>query len=423
MGGAAGHMAHLHEDLGLTFNELITIIGTVASANVEVTEKVDGQNLFLTVNEFGEIRTARNATDIRKGGMTPEEYTEKWQGHPAEKAFMRGFKAVKSVIDSLPIDQKIDIFDAGNSYVNMEIMYYNPETGANSNIINYNACYIVMHALVSDDPNSDQQFETLAKLINAKQTQIDDQVWSIYGPQIIELNDIASGEAHNAAIQRIQAIAKPVGLDGTIESLCKIYYKDLMTSDGVPENVCDEIIKLVFKDPDAQSLRDIKKMAPDISAKISKYSTKVNSKKVIAAVLRPLENIINDFAIEVLRGIRSFFAVDHDQVVTDMRQELESSIIRLRELAAEGDENMGAMVDRQLAKLGNIENLASSLEGIVFRYKGKIYKMTGAFAMANQIIGRARRAPKKEEISEAQIRKLVRQSINRTYLTMLPKFR
>ena len=71
MGGAAGHMAHLHEDLSLTFNELISIIDTVASADIEVTEKVDGQNLFLTVNELGEIRTARNPTDIRRGGMTP----------------------------------------------------------------------------------------------------------------------------------------------------------------------------------------------------------------------------------------------------------------------------------------------------------------------------------------------------------------
>jgi hypothetical protein len=196
-----------------------------------------------------------------------------------------------------------------------------------------------------------------------------------------------------------------------------------MISDGIPENICDEIIKLVFKEPNALSLREIKKMSPGIARQISKYSTKVNSKKVISAVLRPLENIINDFAIEVLRGLRSFFAVDHDQAVSDMKQELETSIIRLRELAAEGDENMGAMVDRQLAKLGNVENLASSLEGIVFRHNGKVYKMTGAFAMANQIIGRARRAPKKETITEAAIRKMVRQSINRTYLAMLPRFK
>ena len=56
---------------------------------------------------------------------------------------------------------------------------------------------------------------------------------------------------------------------------------------------------------------------------------------------------------------------------------------------------MGTFVDAQLAKLGDVENLASSMEGVVFEYppgSDKIYKLTGAFAMANQIIGRARRS-------------------------------
>jgi cytidyltransferase-like protein len=61
---------------------------------------------------------------------------------------------------------------------------------------------------------------------------------------------------------------------------------------------------------------------------------------------------------------------------------------------------MGELIDVQLAKLGDIENLASSMEGVVFEYppgSDKIYKLTGAFAMANQIIGRARRSGMTEE--------------------------
>jgi len=64
---------------------------------------------------------------------------------------------------------------------------------------------------------------------------------------------------------------------------------------------------------------------------------------------------------------------------------------------------MGELVDQQLAKLGDIENLASSMEGVVFEYppgSDKIYKLTGAFAMANQIIGRARRSGMEEDLDE-----------------------
>ena len=50
MGALGGHMAHLHESLEITFDELATIMDNVANADVTATEKVDGQNLFLTLH-------------------------------------------------------------------------------------------------------------------------------------------------------------------------------------------------------------------------------------------------------------------------------------------------------------------------------------------------------------------------------------
>mgnify|MGYP003112733482 FL=1 len=409
MGGAAGHMAHLHEDLDLTFNELVSILNQVASADIEVVEKVDGQNLFLTVNSLGEIRTARNPTDIKKGGMTTSDYAAKWKGHPAEDAFMKGFRAIGAAINSLNQEDVIDIFDGGKSYVNMEIMY-----PGNPNIIIYGASYVVLHNLISiDGGETSESFERLRSALDSAQVEIDGEAWSVYGPQVIPLNNIADGKAHQAVVSKIQKLAEPVGMDGTIKSLCKIYYKNLMLSEDIPANACDEIIRNVFKEPGGLELRDIKKeygKTKEMSKKISKYCTKVNAKKVIGVVLRPLENIINDFAIEVLRGIKSFFVVDHDAAVQSIREELEESISYLESLAESGDEKMGKLVDRQLAKLGNIENVASSLEGVVFEKGGKIYKITGAFAMANQIIGRARRAkPRAESVNEGIVSITLRQ--------------
>ena len=132
-----------------------------------------------------------------------------------------------------------------------------------------------------------------------------------------------------------------------------------------------------------------------------------DSRKYISNVLRPLSDIISDFAIEVLRGVKSYFVSDNDREVARMRDELTKSIAYLKSLQATGDEKMGELVDQQLAKLGDIENLASSMEGIVFEYppgSDKIYKLTGAFAMSNQIIGRARRSGMtEEEILELEI--------------------
>ena len=143
MGGVAGHMAHLSEDTDLTFNEIVGILGKVANAEIDnATEKVDGQNLFLTVDESGEIRTARNSGDVKKGGMTTDEYISKWTGHPAENAFTNGFKAVSAALRKLSPEDLQAVFANGQRYVNMEIMY-----PSNPNIILYSAPNIVLHGL------------------------------------------------------------------------------------------------------------------------------------------------------------------------------------------------------------------------------------------------------------------------------------
>ncbi len=46
MGGVAGHLSHMHETMDLTFGEIKSILQDVATARLDVLEKVDGQNIF-----------------------------------------------------------------------------------------------------------------------------------------------------------------------------------------------------------------------------------------------------------------------------------------------------------------------------------------------------------------------------------------
>ena len=116
MGGVAGHLSHLHENLDFTFGEIKSILQNVASANLEVVEKVDGQNLFFTYRD-GALQTARNAGDVKKGGMTPEEFAGKWKDHPAEDAFMNGFKAITRAVDRMSEEDKSAVFENGANYI------------------------------------------------------------------------------------------------------------------------------------------------------------------------------------------------------------------------------------------------------------------------------------------------------------------
>ena len=176
MGGVAGHLSHLHENLDFTFGEIKSILQNVASANLEVVEKVDGQNLFFTYRE-GDLMTARNAGDIKSGGMSPESFASKWKGHPAADAFMNGFEAIRRAVDRMTEEDKQAVFQDGKNYINAEIMYV-----GNPNIIQYGANNIVLHNLQSfegPEPAVETQgpFKQLVNAVEDIEGELDAENW------------------------------------------------------------------------------------------------------------------------------------------------------------------------------------------------------------------------------------------------------
>ena len=398
MGALGGHMAHLHESIELTFDELATILDSVANADMEVTEKVDGQNLFLTVDSTGDIRTARNAGDLKKGGMTPQEFAGKWAGHPAESAFTKGFEAINQAINGLDPNVVQDLFAGGQRYVNMEVMY-----PGNPNIIVYDAGNVVLHNLQTfdtsgepvDDPDARTAFSELSTALDAAEVEVDGESWSINGPVIAQLQALADGTALAEVQAAVSRVASPVGMDATLGDLAELRLRATAERAGIPADKIDDMMDASFQRDGAKKVSEIKRgLTADQKKIVSKLSTKTNAYKAISAALRPLELAINDFAIEVLRGMESYFISDTDSELARQRAELQQSIEYLEGLAASGDEGVGALVDKQLEKLKSVEDVASTMEGVVFEYppgSGELKKLTGTFAMANQLVGGARR--------------------------------
>ena len=398
MGALGGHMAHLHESLELTFDELATILDSIANADVQATEKVDGQNLFLTVDTNGSIRTARNGGDLKTGGMTPEEFASKWAGHPAEGAFIKGFEAIKQAIGGMEQAVVQDLFAGGDRYVNMEVMY-----PGNPNLIVYDAGNVVLHNFNTfdevgepvSDPDARAAFDQLSTALDQAEVDVDGETWTVNGPVVAQLQALADGTALAEVQAAVSRVASPVGMESTIGDLAELRLRATATQAGIPPDKVEDILDAAFQREGAKKVTAIKKGLPkDQQKMVSKLATKSNAFKAISAALRPLELAINDFAIEVLRGMESFFVSDTNTELQRQRAELEQAIDYLEGLAASGDEGVGALVDKQLEKLKSIEDVASTMEGIVFEYppgSGQLKKITGTFAMANQLVGGARR--------------------------------
>ena len=425
MGGVAGHLAHLQENLDFTFGDLKSILGRVASGEMPVVEKVDGQNIFFkwTVDpDTGEVRTARNKGNLIKGGMSPEQFTAKWAGHPAEGAFMNGFEAIQTALTQIGPQALKQIFtpqtEGGQRYINAEIIY----TG-NPNVINYNGDYIVMHNLQEFDPAGDLvdvqlqggEFDQLLQAVDAAQAADDQKMWSVVGPQVIQLKDISHTDVNEVFSEKISALGAPDGM-----SLGEFVEVNLRTGVvgnlPIPVHKQEALIKRIIglgqhlDSKNLPQLKDIKKgTSKDAQKRISALGTKANAAKVIADILQPVELAIHDMAVEVLRGIASALTAGHDEELDRLKAELESAKETIMSARDADADTRRATMEQQLKKLGDPSNIASSLEGIVFEEppgSKELYKLTGAFAPLNQIIGRAMRIPKGQ--NEVLLRSYVR---------------
>ena len=407
------HLRHLHEDLSLTLGELKGIVSAVAAGEIEAVEKFDGQSIFFTWDaKSGDIRASYSEGELRSGGMPSAQWMERWSGHPAEDAFAGGFKAIQRGINSLDRDTLTQIFGPdGRNFVMAEIMY--PD---NPNMINYNGSYIAMHNLRSYDSEGNEvdaqlkggQFGQLVSAVESAEKQVDQEGWQIVGPQITKLRDLSSGNVGEGYAEKIDAITG-MSDSATIGDFVEEKLRsDVVSELPIPVVKQEQVISLIMGKEDAPSLRDLKKgLSKETQKKISEMATKANSRKTIQKVTRPLEIVISDFAIEVLDGISSAFVESHDDEIANMQSNLQDALNTIQ--SAQGGEELMPTVAAQMEKLGSVANVTSSLEGIVFEHppgSKSLYKLTGAFAMLNQIVGRARRMPTNQ--SEALVRRYVR---------------
>ena len=103
MGGVAGHMDHLYDNPDLTFSKMKEIMSAASNGKLEVEEKVDGQNLFLSYSvKDGKSKGARNKGNLRAGGLDATGLANKFSGRGGlEKAFVGGFDAFAKAVRGL----------------------------------------------------------------------------------------------------------------------------------------------------------------------------------------------------------------------------------------------------------------------------------------------------------------------------------
>ena len=102
--------------------------------------------------------------------------------------------------------------------------------------------------------------------------------------------------------------------------------------------------------------------------------------------IRDWEVLFFELGAEILSNLNDFIAANPSKATQQIKKDLTKAINQVKKSK---DPKVLNTLKTQLDRLKSIGGLKSVVpsEGITFVYKGKLYKYTGAFAPANQILG------------------------------------
>ena len=392
-GGAYGHMNHPFDiEMNLTFGDLKQIVVRALNGDLELArEKTDGQALAVSwVN--GRLVAARNKSHLKnkgEGAMTIGQVADKFAGRGGlTDAYNFAMKDLSAAITALSEPQRKKIFKDGSSFMNLEVIY-----PTSVNVIPYNQPLLVFHGTFDYDMDGTivGENQQAASILGGMIKQVNAHVQSKYTIQGPPINKLPKSE-HLSKLQ-----GKYLGMISKLQSEFGLH-----DSDGVADYHqawwTNFVEKKAKKLDYQQKIGLIKRWAfGDKSFRIAEITDdklrawadqtdKQDQQKIGKQNLMRFEEIFLGVGADVLSFMDSVLTANPDSAKRQMVARLQSTISQVK---ASGDPKKIEKLKLELSRLnalGGFEKIVPN-EGIVFVYGGNTYKLTGAFAPLNQILG------------------------------------
>jgi hypothetical protein len=239
----------------------------------------------------------------------------------------------------------------------------------------------------------ENNFSQLTQLLDKQTATQSEHAWSVVGPRLVKIEQYSSldgpyGEFCNT-IDRIFK-SKNLNSNNTIADYIVANVLEELEQHHVPKPAAFDIAETIV-DRKRINLPQMKKQYGTAYAKlISDYASQTNIAKVRDRITKPLQEAITDIGVEVLKTLSSYFVRNHGAEINRVRSELRNAIAAIEQTRDSHSSERLNILKNQMSKLKKVENFCSTIEGIVFEEppgSGNVYKLTGAFAPVNQILG------------------------------------
>ena len=398
-GGAAGHMAHPWDDHGLTFNDMKEIVSRALEGRLDieaaVTEKTDGQNIQVTWKN-GQIGFARNKGTVINP-MSVQEIQDKFGGRgPISDAFGNAAEDLAEAFSRIPQDQLNQIFKNGRVFANMEIIY-----PATRNVIAYEVAVLQFHNLVEYDEQGNVVETdltgggTLQGIIQDANAHLQ-KTFSFIPPQKIKIGRISDFEDQQAAFfNEIDQLRNRYNLKDTdqVTEYHRAWWRDVIKTQAaklgydIPENILNILIYRWGFFNKSESMTSLKKQItnPEFLNWVQEFDKK-EFKQYYKQNMEPFETIFLRLGAVALKNAENFLAANPSKTVQQIKQEMAELTKELQNNPNPATISKLELELKRIDKLGGFDAIVPS-EGVVFTYRGNTYKLTGAFAPVNQILG------------------------------------
>tara|TARA_R110002051_G_scaffold314989_1_gene392830 strand:- start:1544 stop:3979 length:2436 start_codon:yes stop_codon:yes gene_type:complete len=423
-GGVGGHMSHLYDNPRLTFASIKEILQAASEGRLEGTEKTDGQNLFISFSvPEQKAKGARNKSNIKDGGLDAADLAKKFAGRgPLEKTFAEALAAFEQVVQKMPRAQQIQIFGPNtNVYFSAEII--DPRS---VNLISYDTKTLAIHRggaefsretgdpieievedpnypgeLISTTKDVSRNAELLDSLLKDRQEEIKNRE---YGVEVDAINHLKALEDDTALDTALDQLEKEISSEGISDNQTVLEYvmakiSNWFTEEGMeldPDVEKKVLQKILLTDPSYRyaygygrkldkewNKGAILKTVPVEQREDVRHAID-NAGTILKGAIAPIESIIHDFSVEMLKSLESIFILDNQKELKRQRKEVHQAI---KAIEASGSEEAMIILQKQMEKLKSVENISTAAEGFVFDYDGHTYKFTGNFAPMNQLLG------------------------------------
>lgn len=404
-GGAQGHLQHLFEDPDLTFKQLKDIFTKLFTGKIGITEKTDGQNLAITYKD-GEVKAARNKQTLKEPlSMSELEKFFSDRKQEIKDAFIKSMSDISKAIKTLDDKQKFIIFNNGHNFMSFEIIY--PPT---KNVIDYGGrCLIQLHGVAIYDDNwhklseDKEKAEKLYQILKQKGALKQD-TFEITSDTKLQLKDSKTGEESlNLILDKLATLVDGLGWNATINDYAAERFEKYIINMAMKANF--ELNKRsTFVEKLAQRLSNLSKKnvtkadlatyakAENINPKSQEFKDFVKlvddtKNEANQLVIKPLEDLVISAGLLLMKNLVGYISADPQKTAKHLASELDASINELSSKETSLNANKLRMFKKNLAKIDQYQREVMPTEGIVFLYKGKIYKMTSTFGAVNQLLG------------------------------------